>query len=145
MGTRHAPLTARFDEQYIPEPMCGCWLWTGSLQKDGYGLIKDGRMRTAHRVSWELHRGPIPARACVLHKCDVRSCVNPDHLWLGSLRDNAVDMARKKRTGGQKVGIGAVPGIRVDRRPLAVVGADHGISIAQVSRIRNRRRFEHVD
>ena len=77
------------------EPMSGCWLWTAATKEYGYGVIglgsrKDGIDR-AHRVSWKLHRGDIPSDLNVLHRCGVAACVNPNHLYLGTLKDNARD------------------------------------------------------
>jgi hypothetical protein len=77
-------------------------LWTGqSTTHNGYGVIglgrrKDGRV-LAHRFSYILHRGPIPDGMVICHACDVRLCVNPDHLWLGTRDDNQLDMALKGR------------------------------------------------
>lgn len=76
-----------------------CWLWTGSTT-DGYGMIgteNSRAVRGAHRVSWELAHGPIPAGLCVLHRCDVRACVRPDHLFLGTRDDNMRDRNQKGR------------------------------------------------
>ena len=88
----------RFHKKYIPEPMSGCWLWEGSANEDGYGYIsKKNIIVYAHRVSWELHRGPIPEGLCVLHTCDTPACVNPDHLWLGTHTDNVRDSVKKGR------------------------------------------------
>jgi hypothetical protein len=74
-----------------------CWLWTASRQSFGYGtfMLTKGKFARAHRFSWELHNGPIPEGLFVLHHCDVPWCVNPDHLYLGTNRDNARD--RKER------------------------------------------------
>lgn len=94
-------LMARFTEKYIPVTESGCWLWTGSATPAGYGQIKAGRkLQRAHRVSWELHRGPIPDGLMVCHRCDVPSCVNPDHLFLGTAKDNFRDCVDKGRYHG---------------------------------------------
>ena len=76
----------------------GCWMFLGPWNSHGYGhLSYDAHVYRAHRVSWELHKGPIPDNLNVLHKCDNRWCVNPEHLFLGTLKDNADDMRAKGR------------------------------------------------
>ena len=71
---------ARFNASYTPEPNTGCWLWLGTIQR-GYGHIHfAGKKRRAHRVSYELARGPIPDGLVLDHLCCEKSCVNPDHL-----------------------------------------------------------------
>lgn len=88
----------RFHQNYIPEPMSGCWLWTGFEHHNGYGglMIKNVTV-LAHRLSWQIHNGPIPKGLCVCHKCDTPFCVNPDHLFLGTNKDNIHDAIRKGR------------------------------------------------
>lgn len=75
-----------------------CWLWTACKDKDGYGNFQfDGEKVRAHRFMYEIMKGPIPADICVCHTCDNPSCVNPDHLWLGTGSDNQKDSVLKGR------------------------------------------------
>ena len=78
-----------------------CWLWTRCLWPNGYGLITvNGRAVGTHRVSYELTHGPIPKGMFVCHTCDTRNCVRPEHLFLGTNRDNVRDMWSKGRGRG---------------------------------------------
>jgi len=98
-----------FDEKWIldrveVDPNGGCWLWSMSLCVDGYGRVRiesEQRELKAHRHSWTILRGPIPDGLHVLHKCDVRCCVNPDHLYLGTREQNMADMVSRNRRGPQ--------------------------------------------
>lgn len=92
--------------RYVEKRSAGeCWLWTGTKNNCGYGTIGRGgvtpsgspRMTTAHRVAWELYRGPIPGGMVICHRCDRPACVNPDHLFVGSQRDNVRDAIAKGR------------------------------------------------
>ena len=79
---KNDPFTVDWLMRWVsPEPNSGCWLWTGTTNPGGYGAVGFmGRTRSAHRVSYELAKGPIPAGLDLDHKCRVRCCVNPDHL-----------------------------------------------------------------
>ncbi len=95
---KKASLKERFEEKYIPEPMSGCWLWVGATGPNGYGHMGfNGKYLSSHRVSFELFKGAIPKNICVLHKCDNKACVNPDHLFIGTHKDNYEDMVKKDR------------------------------------------------
>jgi HNH endonuclease len=103
-GPKPQPLASRFWKFVVPEPNTGCWLWTGAQYRHGYGAFSIRRCvpRQAHRIAWQLERGDIPEGIDVLHRCDVPACVNPKHLWLGTVVDNMQDASKKGRIATQK-------------------------------------------
>lgn len=103
-GRQPKPLVERLVSRVNKDHASGCWLWAGSRNKrDGYGRIGAGgrgfrqKLLLAHRASYQCHIGPIPDGMKVLHHCDTPACVNPKHLWLGSIADNNADKVAKGR------------------------------------------------
>ncbi len=140
----------RFYRYYIPEPNSGCWLWLGTLCC-GYGLIMvDGTRWRAHRYSWTLHNGPIPDGLFVCHRCDIRECVNPSHLFLGTCDDNLKDMVRKGRScvgekhGRAKLTVADVVSIRADGRYQKIIASEYGVHESTVGKIKRRVIWGHI-
>lgn len=81
----------------------GCVLWGGAKNPGGYGVMAwRGPLKPTHRISWEIFNGPIPQGMLVLHRCDVPACVNIAHLFLGTPKDNMVDMVNKGRAKNER-------------------------------------------
>ena len=103
-------LKERFDAKWQENPETGCWDWTGSRSNNGYGGIWScGKMLKAHRVSHELYKGPIPPGMDICHECHRKCCVNPEHLHVGTRKDNIREMLEAGRhkppcLRGEKVG-----------------------------------------
>lgn len=103
-------LLTRFMDKVSPEALSGCWLWTGALSPDGYGSIATGVPKSmglpkgvkAHVACWHLFGRVAKGSMYVLHKCDVRCCVAPHHLFLGTQKDNVADMYAKGRAYDRK-------------------------------------------
>ena len=146
----------RFHERYTPVTESGCWLWDRAHSKAGYGQIGIGsKVVYAHRLSYELHYGPIPEGLHIIHSCDCRSCVNPAHLSAGTHQDNMTDMVNKGRQPGGAMVIGEDHGnakltenqvreIRADSRTQREIAAAYGVHQALISGIKLRKSWRHM-
>lgn len=106
-GPYDQSVVERFSAKVDRTDTNGCWLWTASLDSQGYGQLMvthDGtkRPRKAHRLAWEIHHEvQLTADQCVLHHCDNPQCVRPDHLFVGTVHANNTDMTLKGRHANQ--------------------------------------------
>ncbi len=142
----------------------GCWLWKGAKHWNGYGGMWPNVL--VHRLAWELANGPIPNGMQVLHRCDVRHCVRPEHLFLGAHDDNMADMVEKRRaaSGSRNVSVrnpekfqgarngrakltdDAVRAIRALRGRVtqAEIARRYGVHLSTIERVLSRKRWPNV-
>lgn len=147
-----------------------CWLWTASKTEKGYGRFEYGRRaHRAHRFAWELFKGTVPDGMFVCHSCDNPGCVNPDHLFLGTPKDNMADMDRKsrrrtvahggadhysrrepqrlargERAGGARLTATDVIAIRASAELAPTLAQKYGVTKENIYRIRQRKTWAHV-
>ncbi len=157
-------------EFYSEADPSGCRLWQGTF-RDGYGRLRFKTIkRNAHVWAWEVKNGPVPAGLQVLHRCDVRACINTDHLFLGTNADNVADKVSKGRQArGERHGAilraraalqpyhqrgedrpaakltrDQIIKIRADGRPQVDIARAYGVSQALISMIKLRKAWTHI-
>ena len=149
--TRGLTVSERLDFYSIPEPNTGCWIWVGSLWSSGYGTMTVNQIsKAAHRWRWEICYGEIPKGMDVCHKCDVRLCTNPEHLFLGTRQDNMQDAIRKGRFSlgeshkSAKLTEQQVMEILPDVRAYNVIARDYEVSRQTIGAIKNGINWKHI-
>jgi len=138
-------LEERFNEKWLPVTESGCWLWVGTVSgSNSYGYISSGgKNKRAHRISYELFNGEIDDGLSVMHKCDCPSCVNPDHLVLGTHQDNMSDSASKGRKG-LKLTPEQVVEIRADDRSGRKLAKQYNVSRRTIDRIKSNQIWKEL-
>lgn len=149
----------RFLARFTKDSTTGCWNWTGTRGRTGYGRLTIGKQAfLAHRLSYEMFCAPIPDGMCVLHHCDNPSCVNPGHLFLGTQADNIADMVTKRRhaKGHIVAHVGTANfKAKLTESDVIAIRSDYissgpelarrfGVSNVQISNIRRGKSWSHV-
>jgi hypothetical protein len=156
----------RFLKSFTQNTKNSCWEWFENHLPTGYGLIgrgkRAGKIELAHRASWMLFRGEIPKHLCVLHHCDNPTCVNPEHLYLGTRVQNMRDCIKRKRHGAithpekqvrgeqdfmAKLKSSDIPFIRqsiIDGAPMAVLARKFKVGRKTISNVFHRKTWRHI-
>ena|ERR1700686_307593 len=145
-------LEQRFWDGFVGEPNSGCWLWMGTVTANGYGQIREDYAQPSprlyvHRVSWGLHKGPIPNGLHVLHKCDTPACCNPAHLFLGTMADNTADKVAKGRQSRGSAHYLAkftpvqIAAIRRSSKQQADIARQYGVAPSTICEIKHGKSY----
>lgn len=135
----------RIIENSMPIPFSGCWIWMAG-DSAGYGKVTTARRTvSAHRASYVAFKGKVPGGLYVCHRCDEPGCVNPDHLFAGTPRDNMVDMAAKNRENPQRrFRPEDIALIRSTVGNTTSLAQAFGVSRTTIKNIRAQRSYRHV-
>ncbi len=140
-----------------PSGEAGCWLWMGAHHAGGYGCVRFGGKNAVrvHRLMYELFCGPIGDGLLVCHSCDTPLCANPNHLFVGTMKQNMEDAKAKGRcnyvihhgedAGSSKLRETQVREIKTSRQPTRFLAASYGVSRSTIQRIRSGARWSHID
>lgn len=158
MSAHKKTIDSTYLRDHVSLSLNGCWEWRKAIETSGYGVQHfNGRKQGAHRVSYQLFIGAIPPGMSVLHRCDNRCCVNPDHLFLGTQADNMADMVKKGRSSkkkgedhpaakvDEKTAIHIFEKAKDGRLSQRKIAAMFCVSQALVSSILNRKRWTHLE
>lgn len=156
-GPKPKPVEERFRSKFDRGGPDECWNWKAGKAGNGYGSLRIGTFKNpskiyAHRLAWELENGPIPEGLCVCHRCDNPACVNPAHLFVATHTENMNDRNSKghlpygELQGASKLKTEQVLEIRRIQhdRSITDIAKLFGVSLAQVSRIIKRQRWNHI-
>jgi hypothetical protein len=152
MARPRIPLSEKIERSSVKIPESGCWIWMKSLNHGGYGKTCLGKELTisAHRASYEAKYGKIPNGLMALHSCDVRSCVNPDHIFLGTQRENMEDKVLKNRQAhGEKHGMSKLKEdeakeIKYSKEDTNILASKFNCSKVTIRQIRQGLFWKHI-
>lgn len=153
---KRTPLLERFWKLITKNNKTGCWEWTGYLGR-GYGIICEGgfqgKLIPAHRLSWSIHNGQIPKGMFICHRCDNPKCVNPEHLFVGTQKDNMHDASIKGRTARGEMlhtaklkerDIIKIRKLFANGKRVVEIAQKYDIKVRQIYSIVNKEAWKHV-
>ena len=152
MARPRIPLSDKIEKHTIRIPESGCWVWMSTIHENGYGRVCAGKKPFyAHRVSYEQKYGPIPSGMMALHHCDVRCCVNPDHIFVGTQQNNMTDKVRKNRQakgishGNAKLTEDQVLEIKYSSETSIKLAAKFDYLASMIRAIKNGNLWKHLE
>ena len=153
MARPQIPLLQKIEQSSIKLPESGCWIWMKSLNHMGYGktCLGKGSNISAHRASYEEKYGKIPNGLMALHTCDIRCCVNPDHIFLGTQQDNMTDKVLKNRqSNGEKHGMSKLTKeqafeAKFGTEKSSLLAKKFGCSAVTIRQIRSGMYWKHLE
>lgn len=153
MSKRPSSISAKDKLDTYTYKSASCWIWIGGLVGVGYGEVWfGGKYWASHRLSYTVYKGEIPDGMEVCHTCDNRKCINPEHLFVGTRKDNAEDMSKKGRALRGERGTN----VKLTNKLVAIIRKYRGklpqtriaeifsISQAQVCRVMTKRNWSHI-